>query len=125
MASKDPRIPLPILWPIHVRAAILHVIALIVCFDRSLVCAASSFSRTLLLLIQPGSASDSVKPNVLLIVVDDLRDTLGCYGNTMVKTPNIDRLADRGVRFERAYVQDPVCTTRAVRHSHCVLIRRA
>ncbi len=64
---------------------------------------------TLLLLIQPGSASDSVKPNVLLIVVDDLRDTLGCYGNTMVKTPNIDRLADRGVRFERAYVQYPVC----------------
>lgn len=64
---------------------------------------------TLVLLIQPASAADNLKPNVLLIVVDDLRDTLGCYSNTMVKTPNIDRLADRGVRFERAYVQYPVC----------------
>ena len=64
---------------------------------------------TLLLLVQPVLAADSVKPNVLLIAVDDLRDTLGCYGNTMVKTPNIDRFADRGVRFDRAYVQYPVC----------------
>jgi iduronate 2-sulfatase len=61
------------------------------------------------LIAQPVLAADSVKPNVLLIAVDDLRDTLGCYGNTMVKTPNIDRLADRGVLFERAYVQYPVC----------------
>ncbi len=54
-------------------------------------------------------ASADTKPNVLFIVVDDLRDTLGCYGNTAVKTPNVDRLAARGVRFERAYVQYPVC----------------
>ena len=53
-------------------------------------------------------AADS-RPNILLIAVDDLRDTLGCYGNAMVKTPHIDRLAARGVRFERAYVQYPVC----------------
>jgi uncharacterized sulfatase len=62
-----------------------------------------------LLLARPVLAADDVKLNVLLIVVDDLRDTLGCYGNTQVKTPNIDRLAERGVRFERAYVQYPVC----------------
>ncbi|MCB1226251.1 MAG: sulfatase [Verrucomicrobiales bacterium] len=51
----------------------------------------------------------ATKPNILLIAVDDLRDTLGCYGNTAVKTPNIDALAARGVVFDRAYVQYPVC----------------
>jgi iduronate 2-sulfatase len=55
------------------------------------------------------SAEPLSKPNILFIVVDDLRDTLGCYGNDEVKTPHIDRLASRGARFERAYVQYPVC----------------
>ncbi len=54
-------------------------------------------------------AADSARPNVLLIMVDDLRDHIGCYGNATVKTPNIDRLAERGALFERAYVQYPVC----------------
>ncbi len=49
------------------------------------------------------------KFNVLLIISDDLRDTVGCYGNSAVKTPNLDRLAARGVRFDRAYAQYPVC----------------
>ncbi len=47
--------------------------------------------------------------NILLVISDDLRDTLGCYGNAAVKTPNIDRLAARGVLFQRAYAQYPVC----------------
>lgn len=51
-------------------------------------------------------------PNVLLVVVDALRqDELGCYGNTRVKTPNFDRLAERGVLFENAFVQAPFTWT--------------
>jgi len=57
----------------------------------------------------PAVPGQAAKPNVLFIVVDDLRDTLGCYGNAVVKTPHVDRFAARGVRFERAYVQYPVC----------------
>jgi len=50
------------------------------------------------------------KRNVLFIVVDDLRPELGCYGKRIVRTPNIDRLAGRGVVFNRAYCQQSVCT---------------
>jgi iduronate 2-sulfatase len=49
------------------------------------------------------------RPNVLFICVDDLKPVLGCYGDTLVKSPNLDRLAARGVKFERAYVNQAVC----------------
>ncbi len=50
------------------------------------------------------------RPNVLFIISDDLSaEALSCYGNVQSKTPNIDRLAHRGVRFTRAYCQYPVC----------------
>ena len=48
--------------------------------------------------------------NVLLIIIDDLRPELGCYGADYMVTPNIDQLAKQGTLFERAYVQQPVCT---------------
>ena len=50
------------------------------------------------------------KLNVLFIAVDDLRPVLGCYGDTMVITPNVDRLAKQGVVFNRAYCQEAVCS---------------
>lgn len=54
-----------------------------------------------------GGPSDG--PNVLFIVVDDLRCELGCYGADYAITPNIDALAARGMAFDRAYVQVAVC----------------
>lgn len=45
------------------------------------------------------------KPNVLFIAVDDLKPMLGCYGNTLIKTPNIDRMAKNGMLFQKNYCQ--------------------
>src|SRR5829696_5183823 len=50
------------------------------------------------------------RPNVLLICVDDLKPMLGCYGDTSVKSPNIDALAGRGMLFARAYCNQAVCS---------------
>ena len=73
-----------------------------------------SFFRLLLFvcLTTPAWATD--KPNILFIAIDDLAPVLRCYGNLIAKTPHIDRLAARGVRFDRAYNQLPLCNpTRA------------
>ena len=61
------------------------------------------------LLLAP-LVANAATPNVLLICVDDLKPVLGCYGDKVALTPNIDRLADRGVRFERAYCNQAVCS---------------
>ncbi len=55
------------------------------------------------------SAFAAERPNVLFIAVDDLRPELACYGAAKIHSPNIDRLARRGVLFERAYCMVPTC----------------
>lgn len=50
------------------------------------------------------------RPNILWIVAEDLSPDLGCYGNRLVATPNLDRLAAEGVRFTHAFVTGPVCS---------------
>ena len=59
---------------------------------------------------RPAHAQQERRPNVLVIMADDLNNDMGTFGHPIVKTPNIDRLASRGVRFDRAYTQFPLCS---------------
>lgn len=75
----------------------------------------ASMSRFAFVVIMSGfitlSACDETvkKPNVLFISVDDLRPQLGCYGESYMVTPNLDKLASESVLFSRHYVQVPTC----------------
>lgn len=67
------------------------------------------FRTVTMILLLVGALPAAEHPNILLICADDLKPLLGCYGDATVKTPNIDRLAKRGLRFERAYCNQAVC----------------
>jgi arylsulfatase A-like enzyme len=56
-------------------------------------------------------ASKDKRPNIVWIIPDDMSAHFGCYGETAIETPNVDRLASQGVKFTNAYVTAPVCST--------------
>ena len=66
-----------------------------------------------LLMLAPASAraddTSTGHPNILLLLVDDLKPALGCYGDPYAQTPNLDQLAARGLRFDLAYCNQAVC----------------
>ena len=53
---------------------------------------------------------DDSRPNILLIVSDDNGPHLSCYGDTVIQTPNLDRIAQKGVLFKNAYITESVCS---------------
>ena len=57
-----------------------------------------------------GQRSERPLPNILWVLAEDMSPQLGCYGEPLVQTPNLDSFARRGTRFERAYVTAPVCS---------------
>ncbi len=68
-----------------------------------------SFVCFLGLVVVAPDAGANDRTNVLFLICDDLNTDIGCYGHAQVKTPNIDRLAAQGTRFEHAYCQYPLC----------------
>ena len=65
--------------------------------------------QIIVLMICLNSFSQIKHPNVLFIAIDDMRPELNCYGNSQIISPNIDRLANEGVVFTRAYCQVALC----------------
>lgn len=69
-----------------------------------------SFLSLLLLFTSVGTLGAAQPPNIVFFFADDqTTSTLGCYGNSIIQTPNIDSLAARGVRFENAFVSHSIC----------------
>lgn len=85
--------------PSRLRSALLITGLIAACF-LSYPCAAAD-----------DSTSGSAQPNIVWVVVEDMSDHFGCYGETTIKTPNVDRLASEGVLFRNAFVTAPVCST--------------
>jgi len=73
-----------------------------------------AFLALALLIVQlpiptSGQKKSAKKYNVLVVIADDLRPEIGAYGNPLIKTPNIDRIAKGATKFDRAYAQYPLC----------------
>ena len=71
----------------------------------------SPLAALLAAIFPPAVAGAAERPNVVIVLVDDFGwGDPSCYGNTTVKTPNMDRLAKEGVRFTQGYVAAPICS---------------
>ncbi len=81
----------------------------------------ASLAAPILSLAQDSPPSSGKQKNVLLICVDDLKPVLGCYGDKIAKTPNIDKLAARGLVLDAAYCNQAVCAPS--RHALMVGVR--
>ena len=73
-----------------------------------LICMFKIFLPVILLMASLNQAQQN-NPNVLLTIVDDLRDSLGCYGKKQIQSPAIDSLASKGTLFTKAYSQFALC----------------
>lgn len=81
-------------------------------FDQNLIGKIIYFTCLIVLLSVSNGCSinkKQQKPNILFIAIDDLRPILGCYGENQIVSPNIDKLAEQSILFERAYAQVPIC----------------
>ena len=58
----------------------------------------------------PPAGTKQTRPNIVWIIVDDMSANFSCYGESLIQTPHVDRLAREGTRFSRAFVTAPVCS---------------
>lgn len=75
------------------------------------VIAAFSSALASIVLAGPAAADEERRPNIVWIIPDDMSADFSCYGETAIETPHVDRLAADGVKFTRAFVTAPVCST--------------
>ena len=64
----------------------------------------------LIFIGHPADSAEGKRPNIIWIVIEDASPHIGCYGETAIKTPNIDQMAMDGIRYRRAFVTSPVCS---------------
>jgi arylsulfatase A-like enzyme len=65
----------------------------------------------LLLVAMVSTSSAEERPNILWFVVDDMSANFSSYGEKAIETPNVDKLAEQGILFTKAYATSPVCST--------------
>ena len=67
-----------------------------------------TFFAAVIVIVAAQLNAASMRPNILFMMADDLNNSLGCYGHPLVKTPNLDKLAAKGLRYRYAFVTSPV-----------------